>query len=56
MLMWVAVYVIAGWLVASLLTAPVLALLFRGAELGRRSLPLLPAPRQEPQVSDFVVL
>jgi hypothetical protein len=41
--MWIAVYVLVGWLVASILTAPVLAILFRGASMGPRN---FPAPRR----------
>jgi hypothetical protein len=41
--MWIAVYVLAGWLAASLLTAQLLAILFRGASMGPKT---LPAPRR----------
>jgi hypothetical protein len=37
--MWVAVYVLAGWLISSILTAQVLAVLFRGASMGSQALP-----------------
>jgi hypothetical protein len=32
--MWLALYVVAGWMAASVLATPVLALLFRGAAMG----------------------
>jgi hypothetical protein len=40
---WIAAYILAGWLVASVLTAQVLAILFRGASMGPEN---FPAPRR----------